>query len=112
MSDNLPAVPSDIHYEVALDPEPLPVVPELVDPVPSGPALLPVIPAHLQSVAGIKAAAARQVQLHGHRARYHAVRSPRYLLLAVLYALAGAARLVARQLRWWWVLEQHELRSR
>lgn len=46
----------------------------------------------------------------GHRLAYHAVRAPWYTLLAAFWALIGAARLIGRQLAWWWLLEQHALR--
>ena len=103
---------SDIHYEVALDPEPEVALPVPVDamPVPSG-ELLPVVPEHLRTVAGVRAALERQAALHWHRARYHGIRSPRYFLLVVVYAVAGVFKVIGRQLHWWWLLEQHGLRS-
>lgn len=112
MSDNLPAVAGDIHFEVALDSEPelAPALPVDDLPVLTG-TLLPVVPEHLQTVAGVKAAVARQAGLHWHRARYHGLRSPRYLLLVVVFALAGLVKVTARQLHWWHLLEQHGLRS-
>ena len=112
MSDNLPAVAGDIHFEVALDSEPELAPAQPVDdlPVLTG-TLLPVVPEHLQTVAGVKAAVARQAGLHWHRARYHGLRSPRYLLLVVVFALAGLVKVTARQLHWWHLLEQHGLRS-
>jgi S-DNA-T family DNA segregation ATPase FtsK/SpoIIIE len=111
MSDLLPAVPGDVHYEIALDPEPVPAAPAPVDLQPGQVALLPVIPAHLSTVAGIRAAAARQAQLHSHRVRYHGIRSPKYLLRMVLYAVVGLFKLIGAQLRWWWVAEQKPLET-
>ena len=111
MSDNLPAVPADVHYEVALDDEPRPVAPALVDMQPGQTALLPVIPAHLSTLEGLKAAAGRQAALHWHRSLFHAIRSPRYAVLVMTYAVAGVFKLTGRQLRWWWLHEQHTLRS-
>src|SRR5579864_5407912 len=99
----IPLRASDIHYELQLDPEEPPGPPVPVDPQPpvTGTALLPVIPAHLSTVAGIRAAAARQAALHRHRFLYHAVRSPRYAILVMIYAAAGLFRLAGRQVHWW-----------
>jgi DNA segregation ATPase FtsK/SpoIIIE, S-DNA-T family len=113
MSDGLlPAVPGDIHYELALDPEPDTAAPELVDapPLPAG-GLLPVVPVHLQSLAGIRAEVSRQAGLHWHRARYHGIRSPRYLLLMTAWAVVGLFKFAGRRIHWWQVLEQHGLRG-
>ena len=103
----------DIHYEVAIDEEPPPVAAVPVDPAPvDGRAvLLPVIPAHLQTIEGVKLAARRHAGRQWHRARYHGLRSPKYLLAAAGWAAVGVLRLAGRQIRWWWVLEQHGLRS-
>jgi S-DNA-T family DNA segregation ATPase FtsK/SpoIIIE len=47
-----------------------------------------------------------------HRVAYHAARTPfRYLPLGLLWAAWGLLTLVSRQLRWWWVSEQHQLRQ-
>jgi S-DNA-T family DNA segregation ATPase FtsK/SpoIIIE len=46
-----------------------------------------------------------------HRAGYHGVRLPLYLPLAAFWALVGVFRLIGRQVRWWWLLEQHSLRQ-
>lgn len=102
LPDEFPPKPAvyDTSYEVALDEEPSgEVVP--VDPAPPRGELLPVIPAHLQTLAGVQAAVAHWGGRQLHRAKYHGVRSPRYLLLALFWALAGGLRLVGRWLRWW-----------
>ena len=65
----------------------------------------PVIPEHLRSLAGIGEALARHGRRFGHRASFHGVRAPRYLLLAVVWGVAGVFRLAGRQLAWWWVSE-------
>ena len=72
---------------------------------------LPILPLWLRSRAELRAAAAVVGGQQWHRARYHGLRSPVYLLAALFWALAGAARLVSVQLAWWWVIEQHGLRS-
>jgi S-DNA-T family DNA segregation ATPase FtsK/SpoIIIE len=46
-----------------------------------------------------------------YQTRFHAVRTPRYAGKAAVYAPLGAARLAGRQVRWWWLLEQHQLRQ-
>ncbi|GGM34800.1 hypothetical protein GCM10012275_02550 [Longimycelium tulufanense] len=109
------------HFEVELDPEPQPGGAPVDTP---GATLTdarqgntsdgrrPVIPVALQGWANIKATlydAARQV---GHLAGYHAVRMPWYAVQMCWWAVVGAFRLVIRQLRWWWVTEQHALRQR
>jgi hypothetical protein len=109
-ADIIPLRASDIHYELSLDQEDPPGLPVPVDPVPAGAtALLPVIPEHLSTIGGVKAAAGRHAQLQWHRARYHAVRSPRYAILVIIYATAGVFRVLGRQVRWWWALELHSL---
>jgi hypothetical protein len=66
--------------------------------------LLPVIPAHLQTIGGIKAAAVTCAGRQLHRAGYHGIRLPGYLLLASVYAAAGVFKVGARVTRWGWVL--------
>jgi DNA segregation ATPase FtsK/SpoIIIE, S-DNA-T family len=106
----VPAEVSDVSYEVELDHAPAGAA-VYVDVSPAAGERLPVIPPHLRTPAGMRTALARQVQVTGHRGAYHSIRSPRYLLLAVAWAIVGVFRVLARQLRWWWVLESHGLRS-
>jgi DNA segregation ATPase FtsK/SpoIIIE, S-DNA-T family len=42
---------------------------------------------------------------------FHAVRLPKYTVLTAAFAPLGVLRLAGRQLRWWWVLEQHAIRQ-
>ena len=105
---DMPAAASDTSFEVELDDEPA-AKPEPVDagegivlPDPDG-EHYPVIPEHLRSLAGIGEALARHGRRVGHRASFHGIRAPRYLLLAVVYAVAGVFRLTGRQLNWWWL---------
>jgi DNA segregation ATPase FtsK/SpoIIIE, S-DNA-T family len=107
----------DTSFEVHLDDEPA-AGPEPVDagegivlPDPDGEAY-PVIPEHLRSPAGIGEALARHGRRLGHRASFHGIRAPRYLLLAVAWGTIGVFRLAGRQLAWWWLYEQDFLRSR
>ena len=104
---------SDIHYEVALDPEPEPGPPLLVQPPPPQPdatALLPVIPKHLQGREKIVAHVKRQAVIARHKSLYHLVRVPRYAFLVLIYSVAGLFKLAHRQVRWWWVAEAAPLR--
>lgn len=49
--------------------------------------------------------------LNWHRARYHGLRLPLYLIACIVWALVGLVRLIGRQIRWAWLLEQHWLRN-
>ena len=79
-------------------------------PDPDGEAY-PVIPEHLRSLAGIGEALSRHGRRFGHRASFHGIRAPRYLLLSVVWGVVGVFRLAGRQLAWWWLSEQDFLRS-
>jgi hypothetical protein len=99
------------HYEVELDERPDPAaapVPVLIE---AKTDRNPVIPAALRGRDNIKAAARRVAGRWAHTAGYHAVRSPRYVLLAGAWGTVGVFRLAGRQLRWWWVTEQNPLRQ-
>jgi S-DNA-T family DNA segregation ATPase FtsK/SpoIIIE len=100
IADIVPVYQSDVSYEVELDERPEPGPPVLVDPRPVV-ELRPIIPPHLRTWPGVRAAAARQAGRHWRRARYHAIRSPRYLLLTALWAVAGLVKLIGRQLHRW-----------
>lgn len=102
----------DTSFEVDLDDEPEPTrEPIYVDVVTKDHERRPVIPAALRGVDNVKAAGKRAAGRAGHTVAYHAVRAPLYVLLAVFWAVVGVGRLIGRQLRWWWVLEQHALRQ-
>ena len=72
---------------------------------------LPVIPPHLRGRANLRATLVLAAAQNWHRARYHGVRFPLYLVAIVVWAAVGLVRLVARQLAWWWVIEQEGIRS-
>jgi len=120
---NLPAVTPggeveaslDTSYEVALDDEPGAPEPvhdgEAVAVLPGEAARLPVVPEHLRTLTGVRSAAAARAADAGHASAYHAVRSPKYLLLALLWSVVGAARLTGRLWRYVFVTEQGILRS-
>jgi DNA segregation ATPase FtsK/SpoIIIE, S-DNA-T family len=109
----LPAVRADTSYEIPLDEHPpeRPAAAVYVDLTAQPGELLPVIPAHLRTLAGVRRAAARHGRRHWHRAKFHGIRSPRYLTLMIAWAVAGVLRLGGRLVHWWWVIEQHGLRS-
>ena len=86
------AVPADTSYEIELDDRPqTPATPVYADISPPEGARLPIIPKHLQSLDGIKAAGKRHAGRQAHRAGYHGIRTPKYLLLALCWAVVGRA---------------------
>jgi DNA segregation ATPase FtsK/SpoIIIE, S-DNA-T family len=72
---------------------------------------LPVIPLHLRGRANLRATLVLAGAQNWHRARYHGVRFPLYLVAVIVWAVIGLVRLAGRQLAWWWVIEQDRLRS-
>src|SRR5690242_6553595 len=104
-----PAVPAaDTSYEITLDEAPAGPA-ELVHqgdgiPLPARDGeRRPVIPRHLRTWSGIRGAARRHGGLLAHRAAYHGLRSPGYLLKAAGWALYGLLVIFERLRRWWWV---------
>jgi hypothetical protein len=108
-------VPRDTSFEHALDetaPEPEPVhdgggieIPHL------GGERLPVVPEHLRTLAGIRSTAYKYLDAARFHALFHALRSPKYLLMSVVWAIAGTGKLAKAQVTWWWVTENTLLRS-
>lgn len=88
-------------FDIALDDDDGAVVPVFVDTAPE-PTKLPIIPAHLRTVQGVKTATKTAVGRTAYRAGAHGIRSPLYLVLAVWWSVIGVFRLFGRQLRWWW----------
>jgi S-DNA-T family DNA segregation ATPase FtsK/SpoIIIE len=96
----------EISYEVALDDEPERIHPTLYADVTSREdTLLPIIPASLRGWANLRTTAGKAAGRQWHRLRFHAVRLPLYVPLAVFWALVGVWQAARRQLRWWWVPE-------
>jgi S-DNA-T family DNA segregation ATPase FtsK/SpoIIIE len=100
-------------------PEVLPAVP---GDVPPGPAKavyadltrvpgerLPIIPPHLRGRENIRAALVIKGGEQWHKARWHGIRAPAYLLAGALWAVVGVFRVLGRQVRWWWALDLHSL---
>ena len=101
--DRAPAL-IDTSYEVAIDPEPdRSPVPVDLPPEDEG-SLLPVIPEHLRTRAGVRAAVGKFTGRQVHRTKYHGVRSPKYLVLGSFWAVVGVFRVGGRVARWGWVL--------
>src|SRR6266566_445224 len=49
--------------------------------------------------------------LQWYRGRYHGLRLVLHVLAVLFWAVVGAGRLAVRQVHWWWLLEQHDLRA-
>src|ERR1700728_4278643 len=70
-----------------------------------------IIPAHLRTRAGIRKALTWRYRRARHHVLYHLVRSPLRLVLTVVWAVVGVARLAQVQASWWWLAEQSYLRQ-
>ena len=109
-------VPRDTSFEHALDetaPKPEPVhdgdgheIPRL------GGERKPVVPKHLQTWTGIKSTAGKYLDAGQFHTSFHALRSPYYLVMGVIWAVVGAVKIMRAQRDWWWVSEQSYLRSK
>lgn len=108
-------VPRDTSFEHALD-EPQGPPERVHDDGHELPRLggerLPIIPEHLQSLAGIRAAAYKYFDAARFHALFHSLRLPKYLANAVRWAVVGLLKLARVQLAWWWVVENSYLRSK
>jgi len=109
-------MPRDTSYEHALDDDaawPVPVHDADGIAIPSlGGERRDIVPAHLRTWKGIRSTAGRYLDAASFHTLFHLFRSPRYLVLGTLWAVAGVARLAERQRKWWWVTEQSFLRSK
>jgi len=101
-------VPDDGNVITLRPQQPLPA-PEPAGQPPEG-ARRPIIPQPLQR-ANRGATLGYGAGLAWHRARYHGLRAPFYLLTYLWHALRGAAVLTGRLSRWWHVPELHDLMS-
>ena len=109
-------VPRDTSFEHALDetvPKPEPVhagdgaeLPRL------GGERRPIVPRHLRSPHGIWKVILKYLDAAGFHAAFHALRSPKYLALGVVWAVVGLGKIARDQQRWWWVTEHAPLRSK
>ena len=71
-----------------------------------------IIPGHLQTWPGIKSTAYKYLDAARFHVSFHSLRSPGYLIMGVIWAFAGAAKIAREQRQWWWVSEQSYLRSK
>ncbi len=71
-----------------------------------------IIPEHLRTWKGIKSTIGKYLDAARFHALFHLLRSPMYLALGVIWAVAGVVRIASRQRQWWWVSEQSFLRSK
>ncbi len=106
-------VARDVSYEIELDEPPAPGVSSDVNVDISGRQVgrRPIVPPALRK--GNRAPAARKTAGRaGHAVAYHGSRSVWYVALAAAWSLVGVVKLAVKQLRWMWLLEQHDLRQR
>ena len=109
-------VPRDTSFEHALDetaakPEPVHAGDGIEMPKLGG-ERRPIIPAHLQTWEGIKGTAGKYLDAARFHALFHLLRAPFYLVMCVLWAFVGAAKIIRAQRQWWWVTEQSFLRGK
>src|SRR6266568_4471915 len=94
-----PGTPADTSYEVDLGDEPGQPAPVHdgagIELAPDEAARLPVVPRHLRTPAGVAAALAARGADAAHASAYHALRGPKYLLLAAVWSVVGLFRLIA-----------------
>ncbi|MDQ7910800.1 cell division protein FtsK [Phytohabitans sp. ZYX-F-186] len=113
--------PGDTHFEVLLDGDPDDLVlqtapvetPEITaQPQKAREERKPILPPSWHSWQGFKNWASYHADLARYRALYHGWRLPViYVPLALLWSTVGLLKVAGRQIRWWWVLEQHRLRQ-
>lgn len=105
----VPAVPGDVAPVAG---EPAPRQPAIYQDITRVPGeRLPILPAALRGRANFRAALTLAGAQTWHRTRYHGLRSPLYMFAVLVWAVIGTGRLLLRQIHWWWVMEQHQLRS-
>ena len=107
----VPAVPAEVVPAGQAPAPPAPARAVYADITRAPGERLPILPPSLRGRENMRAALALAAGQAWHRTWYHGLRSPLYLVAVLGWAVIGAARLVIRQIHWWWVLEQHTLRS-
>jgi hypothetical protein len=115
-SAQLHIVPRDTSFEHALDetaPKPEPVHDGDGIAIPAlGGERRPIVPEHLQTWQGAKSTAGTYLDAARFHTLFHALRSPVYLVMGIMWAFVGAAKIAKAQREWWWVSEQSFLRSK
>jgi DNA segregation ATPase FtsK/SpoIIIE, S-DNA-T family len=105
------ALKFDTHFEWPLDDEPEPTrAPVYVDVTVRDDERRPIIPAAYRR-GNVRTTVRRGVGRNSHRAGYHVVRAPLYATKVAWYSTVGSVRILGKSIRWWWVLEQHQLRQ-
>jgi DNA segregation ATPase FtsK/SpoIIIE, S-DNA-T family len=103
---------TDTHFEVTLDESPseggMPVDPP---PLTGAAVRVPIVPVGWSSWPNIKHSIRQTAAVTAYRCGFHALRSPKYGILATFWAIVGLFRLTGRQIKWWWVTEQYALRQ-
>ncbi len=103
---------ADRSYEIELDGEPV-TGPAVYADIAAQPAeFRPIVPKHLQTIKGARKAAGIVAHRQLHAVAVHGIRSPLYVAEASGWAIVGVLRILGRQIDWWWVIEQHALRSK
>ncbi|WP_030439844.1 hypothetical protein [Actinoplanes subtropicus] len=103
---------ADTHFDHTIDDEPTPGgMP--VDPPPSDVrGRQPIVPLGLSTWGAIKSTIKYHTGVGWYHARFHAVRSPWYLIQVAFWGTYGLVKLAGRQIKWWWLTEQTGLRQR
>ena len=100
----------ETSFEHDLDDEPGQAPPIMVDGPANAQIRLPIIPVHLQTIAGVKASVKRALAITGHRVAAHSWRLVLiYMWVALFYAIVGVFKLMGRQIRWAWAPEEHSM---
>ena len=109
-------VPRDASFEHPLDETaPKPVLVHDGDgiDIPSlGGERRPIIPTHLRTVEGIRGTTGKYLDAARFHTLFHLLRVPMYLVMGVVWACVGAAKIARAQLAWWWLSESTTLRSK
>ena len=109
-------VPRDTSFEHPLDetaPKPEPVHVDGGNELPSlGGERRPIVPEHLRAWKGIKSTIGKYLDAARFHTLFHLLRSPMYLVLGVLWAVVGVARIANSQRQWWWVTEASGLKTK
>ena len=109
-------VPRDTSFEHDLDetaPKPEPVHDGTGFEIPRlGGERRPIVPKHLRTWQGIRSTAGKYLDAARFHTAFHLLRSPMYLVMGVIWAVVGTAKIAKAQRDWWWVSEQSFLRSK
>jgi hypothetical protein len=109
-------VPRDTSFEHALDetaPKPEAVHDGDGNELPRlGGERRDIIPAHLRTWKGVRSTGYKYADAARFHTLFHLVRSLGYLVMGVIWAFVGAAKIAREQRQWWWVSEQSYLRSK